>query len=208
MMRRPFAPVPLLVATTLLAVIPPARITLVAGRLRQNRLAVIASGTWSIVLAARHLTSVRPGVTGTLVAGWTAPVEEARTMVESGKISDKAAELAGQAAAAAGPLAAQAKEKASELAGQAAAAAGPLAAQAKEKATVLAGQAAAAAGPLAAQAKDRAAELAEKASETATHSVSALAESLDKATGGKYSDRISSVTAKLEERLDRDKPTT
>lgn len=107
-------------------------------------------------------------------------------MPESGRITDKAAELAGQAAAAAGPLAAQIKEKAAELAGQAAAAA----------------------GPLAAQAKDRAAELAEKASEAAAQGVSALAESLDKATGGKYSDRISSVTAKLEERLDRDKPAT
>ncbi len=107
-------------------------------------------------------------------------------MVESGKITDKATELAGQAAAAVGPLAAQAKEKASELAGQAAAAAGPLALQAKDKAT----------------------ELAEKASEAAAHGVSALAKSLDKATGGKYSDRISSVTAKLEERLDRDKPAT
>jgi hypothetical protein len=35
-----------------------------------------------------------------------------------------------------------------------------------------------------------------------------LAESIDKATGGKYSDKISAVTSKLEERLDPDKPVT
>lgn len=55
-------------------------------------------------------------------------------MAESGKFTDKAAELAGQAAAAAGPLAAQAKERATVLAGQAAAAAGPIAEQARVKA--------------------------------------------------------------------------
>jgi hypothetical protein len=55
-------------------------------------------------------------------------------MPESSKLTDRAAELANQAAAAAGPLAAQAKERASVLAAQAAAAAGPLAEQARVRA--------------------------------------------------------------------------
>lgn len=55
-------------------------------------------------------------------------------MADSGKLIDKATELAGQAAAVAGPLAAQAKERATALAGQAAAAAGPIAEQARVKA--------------------------------------------------------------------------
>ncbi|MDQ6848484.1 MAG: hypothetical protein M3070_00530 [Actinomycetota bacterium] len=107
-------------------------------------------------------------------------------MSESPKFSDKAADLAAQAAAAAGPL----KEKASELAAQAAAAAGPMAAQARERATELATQAVASAGPLAAQARERAAQ-----------GVEVLAENLDKITGGKYTDRIGSLSAKLEDAL-------
>jgi hypothetical protein len=55
-------------------------------------------------------------------------------MPESSKLTDRAAELANQAAAAAGPLAAQAKERAGVLAAQAAAAAGPLAEQARVRA--------------------------------------------------------------------------
>ena len=51
-------------------------------------------------------------------------------MADTGKITDKAAALAGQAAAAAGPLAARAKE----LAGQAAAAAAPITEQARVRA--------------------------------------------------------------------------
>jgi hypothetical protein len=101
-------------------------------------------------------------------------------MVDSSKLSDKAAQLAAQVAAAAGP--------------------------AKEKATEFAATAAAAAGPLANQAKDKATEFAERAGEVGAKGVSALAESLDKATGGKYSDRISSLTSKVEQRLDPGKP--
>ena len=108
-------------------------------------------------------------------------------MAETGKFTDKAAELAGQAAAAAGPL----KEKAAELASHAAAAAGPLAAQAKERATALAGQAAAAAGPIAEQARVKAAQ-----------GVDVLAGNLDKLTGGKYSEKIHSVAHKVEGALD------
>jgi hypothetical protein len=78
-------------------------------------------------------------------------------------------------------------DRAAELANQAAAAAGPLAARAKE----LAEQAAAAAGPIAEQARVRAAQ-----------GVDIFAGNLDKATGGKYSERIHSVATKVESVLD------
>ncbi len=89
-------------------------------------------------------------------------------MVEPSKITEKASELAGQAAQAAGPAIEKAKEVAADLA---------------EKA-----------GPL-----------VEKAAVAAAHGVSAAAEQIDKATGGKYSDKISSAAAKIEEVLDPDK---
>ena len=82
-------------------------------------------------------------------------------MADASKFTDKAAELAGQAAAAAGPLAARAKD--------------------------LAEQGAAAAAPLVEQARVRAAQ-----------GVDVVAGSLDKATGGKYSERIHSVATKVE----------
>jgi hypothetical protein len=132
-------------------------------------------------------------------------------MSESGKLTDRAAELASQAAAAAGPL----KDKATELAGKAAAAAGPIAAQARDQATDLASKAATAAGPIAAQARDRAAELAsqaaaaagplrEKVGKGAAQGVETLADGLDRVTGGKYHDQITSVSTKIGERLDPD----
>ena len=92
-------------------------------------------------------------------------------------------------------------EKATQLAAQAAAAAGPL----KDRATELAATAVAAAAPLASQARGRAAELAERAGGAGAKGISAVAGGLDKATGGKYSRRISSVTAKVEGRLDPDR---
>ena len=112
-------------------------------------------------------------------------------MADPGKLTDKAAELASQAAAAAEPL----RQKATELAGQAAAAAGPLAAQARERATVLAGQAAAAAGPIAEQARVRAAQ-----------GVDVLAGNLDKVTGGKYSQQIHSVAVDASKRCSTASP--
>jgi len=102
-------------------------------------------------------------------------------MADSSKITDKAAQLAAQLAAAAGP--------------------------AKDKATELAQTAAAAAAPMAGQAKDRAAGLAERAGEVGAKGVSAIAEGLDKATGGKYSDRISSVSSRIEDVLEPEHPT-
>lgn len=101
-------------------------------------------------------------------------------MVEPSKITEKATELAGQAAAAAGPI--------------------------KDKAAEFAATAAAAAGPLASHAKDRAAGIADKAGELGAKGVGVLAEGIDKVTGGKYSDRISAVTSKIEEKLDPDPP--
>lgn len=93
-------------------------------------------------------------------------------MVEPSKITDKATELAGQAMAAAGPIV----DKAQEIAGAAAEAAAPL--------------------------KDRAEELVARAGEIAAQGVSAAAEGLDKVTGGKLSDQISSVSSRIEEVLD------
>jgi hypothetical protein len=81
-------------------------------------------------------------------------------------------------------------EKATELAGTAASAAGPALEKAKEVATDLA---------------EKAAPIVEKAAELAAHGVSAAAEQIDKVTGGKYSDKISTVSSKIEEVLDRDK---
>jgi hypothetical protein len=80
-----------------------------------------------------------------------------------------------------------------------------------EKATELAGQAAQAAGPAIDKAKEVAGELAEKAGPLvekaagiAAQGVSAAAEQIDKVTGGKYADKISSVSSKIEDALDRD----
>jgi hypothetical protein len=87
-------------------------------------------------------------------------------MAEPGKLTDKASELAGQAAEKAGPALEKAKEVASELV---------------EKA-----------GPL-----------IEKAAELAALGISVAAEQIDRATGGKYSDKLSSASAKIEEKLDR-----
>lgn len=105
-------------------------------------------------------------------------------MADQDKLSEKAAELAAQAAAAAEPL----KEKAAELAAQAAAAAGPL----KDKAFELAGHAAAAAGPLAEQARVRAAQ-----------GLDVMAENLDKLTGGRYHEQIHSVATRVGGAIDR-----
>jgi hypothetical protein len=89
-------------------------------------------------------------------------------MVDSSKFSERATELAGQAAQAAGPAIEKAREVAVELA-------------------------------------EKAAPLVEKAKDVAAQGVSVAAEQIDKATGGKYADKISAVSAKLEDVLDRDK---
>lgn len=77
-----------------------------------------------------------------------------------------------------------------------------------ERASELAGQAAQAAGPAIEKAKEVAVELVEKAgpyvekaAQAAAQGVAAAAEQIDKATGGKYSDKISSVSEKIEKKL-------
>jgi hypothetical protein len=97
----------------------------------------------------------------------------------------------------------QAKDKASELAAQAVRAAAPLAAQAKEKVGQVAEKVGQAGGPRAAQAKEKVGEVAEKMGHAAAHGLEAMAGSLDRATKGRYRDRISTVSEKLEHALDR-----
>lgn len=77
----------------------------------------------------------------------------------------------------------------------------------KEKATELAQTAAAASGPRAAQMKERAAEIAERAGEVGAKGASVVGGSVDRATGGKYSSRISGITSKIQKRLDPDEQT-
>lgn len=89
-------------------------------------------------------------------------------MVEPSKITEKASELAGHAASAAGPALEKAREVAGELA-------------------------------------EKAAPIVDKAAELAAHGVSATAEQIDKVTGGKYSDKISAVSSRIEGVLERDR---
>ncbi|WP_375480791.1 antitoxin [uncultured Jatrophihabitans sp.] len=81
-------------------------------------------------------------------------------------------------------------QRASEFANQAAEAAGPVLARAK----VVAGELADKAGPY-----------VEKAAGLAAQGVTVAAGQLDKATSGKYSEKINSVTAKISGTLDRGK---
>ena len=74
--------------------------------------------------------------------------------------------------------------------------AGELAEQAKEKA-----------GPLAEQAKEKAGPLAEKAKEAAVKGTHKAADTLNAKTEGKYSDKIESVTGKVDTALRKDTAT-
>ena len=82
-----------------------------------------------------------------------------------------------------------------------------------DRATELAGQAAQAAGPALERAKVVAADLAEKAGPYAARAADATAQGvssagaqLDKATSGKYTSQILSVTSKIGNALNRNKP--
>lgn len=88
-------------------------------------------------------------------------------------------------------IAAKMSERANQVAGDLAEKAGPLA----EKAKPLADKA----KPLA----DKAAPYAEKAATLAAKGVSNAASTVDKATGGKYHDRIETVSTKLGDALNR-----
>jgi hypothetical protein len=69
--------------------------------------------------------------------------------------------------------------------------------QAKEKAAPMMADAKEKAGPLATQAKEKAADLASKAAPIAAQGVDKASASIDKATKGKYSDKISDVHGKV-----------
>lgn len=85
-------------------------------------------------------------------------------------------------------------ERASEFAGTAAQAAGPAIDRAKELATDLVERAA----PLV----EKAAPFVEKAAHATAQGVATAGTQLDRATKGKYSEQISSVTSKIGARLD------
>lgn len=72
------------------------------------------------------------------------------------------------------------------------------------KATELAEQAKEKAGPLAEQAKEKAGPLADKAKDAAVKGTHKAAETLDSRTGGKYSDKIGTVTGKVDTALRKD----
>jgi gas vesicle protein len=93
----------------------------------------------------------------------------------------------------------QAKDKAAPLAEQAKDKAGPLAKEALQKAQEVSGQVREKAGPLAAEAKDKASELAGRAAPAVASRVDRAAESLDKATGGRFTEKIDTVQDKVHE---------
>jgi antitoxin protein of toxin-antitoxin system len=79
--------------------------------------------------------------------------------------------------------------------------------KAKDLASKVADDLAEKAGPLGEKAKplaDKAAPYADKAATLAAKGVSSAASTVDKATGGKYHDRIETVSGKLGEALHRD----
>lgn len=83
--------------------------------------------------------------------------------------------------------------------------------KAKDLASKVADDLAGKAGPLGEKAKplaEKAAPYAEKAASLAAKGVSSAASSVDKATGGKYHDRIETVSGKLGEALNRDNRST
>jgi gas vesicle protein len=92
-----------------------------------------------------------------------------------------------------------AKDKAAPLAEQAKEKAGPLAKEALQKAQEVSGQVREKAGPLAAEAKDKASELAGRAAPAVASGVDRAAESLDKATGGRFTEKIDTVQEKVHE---------
>ena len=100
-------------------------------------------------------------------------------MSESKKFTDRATELVNQAADAAGPVI--------------------------EKAKVAATGAAEKAGPYVGKAAEKAGPYVDKAAGLAAQGVTVAAGQIDKATKGKYSDKISSVSSKIGSALDRDK---
>jgi len=208
-MRRALPAVPL-VAVLVVVALAPVDVLLVGGDVREHRLLgfwrhvrlrIARLGHTSIVRGAWMEWGGRPRTSGQAIEEATPVTDE---HVGQDKITDKARELAEQAkekasdlAEKAAPLAEKAKEKASELAEKAA----PLAEKAKEKASELAEKAA----PLAEQAKEKASDAAHKAGTVAAQGVGTTAGKLDKATHGRYSGKIKSVSTKLGHLLDRNR---
>jgi vacuolar-type H+-ATPase subunit H len=155
--------------------------------------------------------------------GWGFPTDSRRAPNMS--LTDKIKDMVGQAIDKAGPLVAQAIDKASPLvekamekaspyAEQAKEKAGPLIEQAREKAGPLVEQAinkagpyaemvAERAGPIVAQAKEKAAPYIEKAVPYAVKGVEAAVSTADKATGGRYHDKIENVSQLVGDALNR-----
>ena len=191
-MRRALPAIPV-VSVMVVVALAPVDVLLVGCDVREYR----SLGVWRHV---RRLRIARLGHTSIVRGAWMEwgsrprasgqAIEEATTVTDEhvgqDKITDKARELAEQA-----------KEKATDLAEKAA----PLAEKAKEKAGELAEKAA----PLAEQAKEKASDAAHKAGTVAAHGVGTTAGKLDKATHGKYSGKIKSVSSKLGHLLDRNR---
>ena len=120
------------------------------------------------------------------------------TSGDGGSATGKAgggSERADQAKAKAGELTDQAKQRLEQLRQKA----GPYLDQAKGKAGDLKEKA----GPVASQAAGKAGEFAGKAGGAAAHGVESASGALDRATGGKYSDKIKSLSDKLGQMLER-----
>jgi histone H3/H4 len=190
-MRRALPAIPL-VAVLVVVALTPVDVLLVGRDVREHRplgfwrhlgLRIARLGHTSIVRGAWMERGGRPRASGPAI-------EEATTVTDEHAGQDKITDQARG-------LAEQAKEKASDLAEKAA----PLAEKAKEKAGELAEKAA----PLAEQAKEKASDAAHKAGTVAAQGVGATAGKLDKATHGKYSGKIKSVSTKLGHLLDRNR---
>ncbi len=138
------------------------------------------------------------GMAGPLVAQ---AIDKAGPFVEQAK--QKAGPYVEQAKQKAGPYVEQAKEKAGPYVEQAREMAGPLVEQAINKVGPYAEMVAEKAGPLVEQAREKAAPYVEKAVPIAVKGVEAAVSTVDKATGGRYHDRIENVSQLVGNALNR-----
>jgi hypothetical protein len=211
-MRWALPSVPLSVTVLFFRVVAPTNRLLVAGDVRRPW--IIGRGRFQTLIApttARiHVQSVpcRRGTTHS----WSGGYRECLDVTDRSSDEELIDVTSGDGQTAAGQASAgnegadQAKAKTSELAdqakqrlGQLQEKAGPYLDKAKERAGDLKEKA----GPAASQAAGKAGELAGKAGGAAAHGVESASGALDKATGGKYSDKIKSVSEKLSQMLER-----
>ena len=99
-------------------------------------------------------------------------------------------------------------EKAKDIADKGFVKAGEYSGKASEKAAELAEKAGGKATELSGTARERAPEYLDRAAEVAEKVVEAAAAGVDKVTGGKYHEQISSATVKVSETLDRARHST